>query len=93
MAEKVTFNGSFPPISSAIKISGNGDGMRIMIDIPESEVAKALMLMMFRQVPITVTIEPFTDCKTVDNSNGIQKRSNRKSEWKAGEKSGADSDT
>lgn len=59
MAEKVTFIGSFPAIQSAIKVSGNGDGMRIMIDIPESEMAKALMLMMFRQVPIRVTIEPY----------------------------------
>lgn len=59
MVDKVTFNGSFPPIGSAIKVSGNGDGMRIMIDIPESEMAQALMLMMFRQVPIRVTIEPY----------------------------------
>lgn len=59
MAEKVTFVGSFPAIQSAIKVSGNGDGMRIIIDIPESEMSKALMLMMYRQVPIRVTVEPY----------------------------------
>jgi hypothetical protein len=100
MVDKVTFSGSFPPIASAIKISGNGDGMRIMIDIPESEMAKALMLMMFRQVPITVTIEPYEDTlqNRVGQGNGkkqheLQERPKRKSEWSAAEKSRPDSDT
>lgn len=70
MADKVVFNGSFPPIGSAIKVSGNGDGMRIMIDIPESEMAAALNLMLFRQVPIKVTIEPYEQEKPKASENG-----------------------
>lgn len=86
MAEKVTFVGSFPAIQSAIKISGNGDGMRIMIDIPESEMGEAVKLMLYRQVPLRITIEPDKHCLTTgNNSDAIQKRGKRKSEWQTAE--------
>lgn len=54
---KVIFLASFPPILSAIKVDGSG-GMRITLDIPESEIAEAVKLMLYRQVPLRVTIEP-----------------------------------
>jgi hypothetical protein len=69
MPEKVTFSCSFPPIQSAIKISGNGDGMRIMIDIPESEMGEAVKLMLYRQVPLKVTVEPYEQEKP-ETTNG-----------------------
>jgi len=52
-----TFLASFPPIQTAIKIYGSGDGMRIQLDIPENEMANALDLLTMRQTVLRVTIE------------------------------------
>lgn len=57
MADKVTFGASFPAIQTAIKVSGNGDGMRIQLDIPETEMANAAMLLAWRQCRLQVTVE------------------------------------
>ncbi len=57
MAEKVSFLASFPAIQSAIKITGDGGGMRITLDIPESEMAEAVKLMLYRQVVLRITVE------------------------------------
>ena len=54
---KVTFLAAFPPIQSAIKITGAGDGMRIQLDIPESEMANAIELLAWRQRVLKVTVE------------------------------------
>jgi len=51
----VTFLASFPPIQSAIKIGV--DGMRIQLDIPESELAAAVRLLALRDQVIKVTVE------------------------------------
>jgi hypothetical protein len=48
---------SFPPIQSAIKITGNRDGMRIMLDIPETELGEAARLILMRESAFRVTIE------------------------------------
>jgi len=53
---KVQFLASFPPIQSAIKIGQ--DGMRIQLDIPETEIENAVALLAFRDCVIRVTIEP-----------------------------------
>jgi hypothetical protein len=58
MTETVTFLASFPAIQSAIKITGDGGGMRIQLDIPETEMAEAVKLMLYRQTVLRVTIEP-----------------------------------
>ena len=36
--DKITFTASLPPIQSAISVSGQGDGARIKLDIPQSEL-------------------------------------------------------
>jgi len=36
------FIASFPPIQSAVKIDGNGDGARVQLDVPRSHVAGLL---------------------------------------------------
>lgn len=54
--EQVIFLAAFPPIQTAIKVDGSG-GMRIQLDIPESEMAEAVKLMLYRQVVLKVTIE------------------------------------
>ncbi len=71
----VSFKATFAPLESAIKISSDG-GMRITLDIPESELAKALYLLELRNQVFTVNI----DSKT-ENNNAISKRTNRKSQW------------
>lgn len=58
MGEPITFRASFPTIQSAIKITGDGGGMRIQLDIPESEMASAIHLLTLRQCVIQVTVEP-----------------------------------
>jgi hypothetical protein len=49
-----TFKASFPAIQSAIKLGD--DGMRITLDIPESEMANALALIAMRNQVLSVTI-------------------------------------
>ena len=56
-----TFLASFPPIQTAIKITGNGDGMRIQLDIPETEMGEAVKLLAWRQTVLRVTVEPESD--------------------------------
>ena len=55
MSEGITFLASFPPIQSAIK--AGSDGMRIQLDIPESEMANAVELLAMRNVVLRVTVE------------------------------------
>ena len=52
-----TFRATFPPILSAIRMAGDG-GMRIMVDIPESDLGEATKLLLWRQQVLRVTIEP-----------------------------------
>lgn len=59
MADKITFLASMPPIQSAIRVTGDGAGMRLQIDIPETEMGEAVKLLLYRQVPFKVTIEPY----------------------------------
>lgn len=53
----IKFRASFPPIQSAIKITGDGAGMRIQFDIPESEMSEAVKLMLCREKVLIVTVE------------------------------------
>jgi len=56
--DAITFNASFPAIQSAIKVTGDGGGMRIQLDIPESDLLNALHLLALRETVFTVTIVP-----------------------------------
>ena len=42
--EKITFIASLPPIQSAINLDGLGDGARIKLDIPRSDIKAILKL-------------------------------------------------
>ena len=46
----------FPPIQSAIKVGP--DGMRVQLDVPESEMAQAVKMLAWRQCVLKVTVEP-----------------------------------
>lgn len=58
MNESATFLAAFPTIQSAIKVYGDRQGMRIQLDIPESEMAEALKLLMWREQVLVVTVGP-----------------------------------
>jgi hypothetical protein len=85
-----TFLASFPAIQSAIKISGSGDGIRVQLDIPESEVPNALPLLGWREMALRVTVEPL---KNNREQHAIRTGEKRKSEWAAAEEPGADGDS
>ena len=54
--KSVTFLASFPAIQTAIKIGY--DGMRIQLDIPESEFGNAIELLLWRDIVLEVTVKP-----------------------------------
>lgn len=60
MAEKKTvvkFRAILPPIQSAISLDGNGDGARIKLDVPRSDVRAVLFLQqMYSNKVFTVII-------------------------------------
>jgi len=55
---KATFAATFPAIQSAIKIYGDEQGMRVQLEIPESEMAEACKMLAWRGVVLRVTVEP-----------------------------------
>jgi len=55
--EKITFIASLPPIQSAINLDGQGDGARIKLDIPRSDVEAILKLQGLAGMCFKVTIE------------------------------------
>jgi hypothetical protein len=57
-SESATFLASFPTIQSAIKIDGGGNGMRVQLDVPESEMHEAIKLLMWRECGLRVHITP-----------------------------------
>ena len=61
MGDSASFLAAFPPIMAAIRIDGKGDGMRIQLDIPESEMGEAAKLLLWRQQVLRVTVEPEKD--------------------------------
>ncbi len=65
----IQFLATFPSIMSAIKITGDGNGMRIQFDIPETEMGAAARLLLMREkvLKVTVEIEPKKLGKNVQN--------------------------
>ncbi len=56
--DKLTFIASLPPIQSAIQVSGLGDGARVKLDVPQSEIRAILGLQLLSGKIFKVTIEP-----------------------------------
>lgn len=54
---KFSFTASLPPIQSAISVSGQGDGARIKLDIPQSELPAIINLQLLAGHTFTVTVE------------------------------------
>lgn len=58
MEKGFSFIASLPPIQSAISVSGQGDGARIKLDIPQSELVAILNLQLLSGRNFKVTIDP-----------------------------------
>lgn len=54
---KIEFNASLPPIQSAINLDGQGDGARVKLDIPRSDIEAVLKLQGLSGQSFKVTIE------------------------------------
>jgi hypothetical protein len=55
-ARQVVFVASIPDIKTAIGISGEGDG-RLVLDIPQSELAEVVKLTLLSNKALKVTVE------------------------------------
>ena len=53
---EIKFTASLPPIQSAINLDGNGDGARIKLDIPRSDILEVLKLQALAGESFKVTI-------------------------------------
>lgn len=76
--DAITFRASFPPIQSAFKRHGGGDGFRIQLDIPESDMMNAAALMALTGKVLRVTVE--VD-KQGASSDDLEERPKRQSKW------------
>ena len=77
-SKAVTFRAAFPPIQSAIKVDGSGGGMRVQLDIPESEMPRALQLVAWREQVLIITIKPESLTKLDDETEKDTKRSSHR---------------
>jgi len=55
--DKITFIASLPAIQSAILISGDGNGAKIKLEVPQSEIAEVLKLSLLHGKCFKVIIE------------------------------------
>lgn len=58
---KIEFMANLPPIQSAINIDGQGDGARIKLDIPASEMEQVIELQKLTRKSFKVIIEEMSD--------------------------------
>ena len=70
MDEPITFLAHFPAIQSAIRVGD--DGMRIQLQIPESELEQALWLIGMREQVLEITVKVVEKTQDV-NRNGRKK--------------------
>ena len=60
---KFSFIASLPPIQSAIKIDGNGDGARIQMEVPGSELESIIKMQILCGKIFKVSIEAVDETK------------------------------
>ncbi len=62
-----TFRAIIAPTPGAIKVSGDGNGARILLEVSETELGDALELLALRNVLLKVTIVPCVERRTMGN--------------------------
>jgi hypothetical protein len=70
---RIEFVCTFPSIMSALKVTGDGNGMRIQLDIPETEMGQAARLLLMREKILKVTVE---EAETKPKANNTSVRDN-----------------
>ena len=82
----ITFRATFPAIQSAIVISGDGTGLRIKLDIPETDLLPALSMLAMRNTAFQITIEAIDNGqkKITTNSNGTTTPKRTKAKQRVG---------
>ena len=70
-ADSVTFLCTIAPLQSGIQITGDKAGMRLKIDVPETEMGKALSLLMWRERVLEITVRPQRE-RDADKRGGLQ---------------------
>jgi hypothetical protein len=55
--DPITFLATLPAIQSAVKFSGSKEGARVLLEIPEADIAQAARLLLVRGEVLRVTIE------------------------------------
>lgn len=92
MSEKpLTFLASIAPLQSAITIASDG-GARVKIDVPDSEMAAIVRLVLYRGMTLKVTIEP-ESLQNKQKQSGTTKRNNQQSQWAPRQKPSDDGDS
>ena len=100
--QSVTVLAAFPDTQTALSIHGGGNGMRVQLDIPETELGNAAWLMAWRQRVLSVTFTP-TDSDPLQNSEragsakqgtgaSLATRTERQSRWETTEAESVDDD-
>jgi len=56
-SDGIVFLATISPLQSAIQINGSASGMRVKLDIPESEMGNALGLLAWRDKVLRVRVE------------------------------------
>jgi hypothetical protein len=69
MSEPLTFLASIRPIQSALSVSGDNNGARLTLDIPETELPAIARLLLLRGVVLRVTVEAGDSAPTVKRWN------------------------
>ncbi len=94
-----SFRAIIAPTPSAIKISGDGNGGRILLEVCETELGDALELLALRNVLLKVTIEPciekleFEKQTVANGESELGEGNQRQSERETAETSRAHGDT
>ena len=72
--KKVSFLAAFPDLQSTFSMSGIGDGARLKIDIPRSDVEVVTLLhLYFTEKPLRITIEAL-DTEEKSNARTISRQ-------------------
>lgn len=74
---KAQFYAYLPPIQTAIKITGNGDGARIQLDIAEISMADFIPVLGMRNQKLLVTVEVISDESLTDFDDETEKSAER----------------
>jgi hypothetical protein len=91
MTEPITFLACLPDVLSQMKIGK--DGMRLQLEIPETELPEALKLVLWRDVVLKVTVEPEGQAGAGNgrtDKDKLAEGAKRKPRWRTTEKQSID---